>query len=138
MPEENKNTLENYLQNKPVSDRNERLMEEGGDDIEFAADEPEEEESEGKSKFPTDDDREHIRRLSTEPGWRVLLKLLDIEIAKLEDSARAASLSAPFAHEENGHRWADVSYMKRTQDRLKSIIEREKRKLKKNVAKLDG
>lgn len=65
----------------------------------------------------TDDDREHLRLLLAEPGWRVLLKLLDTDIQKLEDAARRRSLSNPLS-DDLKQVWADAAYAQKARERI--------------------
>lgn len=124
-------TLEAFLKGEPLNEEMERLMK--GEE-----DEPvvEMEAVHGPRNYAdgvpiTDHDREYVRKLLTEPGWRVLLKLLDTEISGLEDAARAGSLRDPFAHEHNSAAWADASYTKRAREKLEQIAEHEVLKLRK-------
>src|SRR5208283_4023335 len=77
-----------------------------------------------------DDDREHLRRLTLEPGWAVLLKLLDTDIRKAEDAMKDASLDRPLSNpSELASGWADVAKMKAIRLRMVRIIDAEVRKL---------
>lgn len=77
----------------------------------------------------TEDDREHLRRLLTEPGWEVLLKLLDKDIRSREDAARRTSLSNPLS-DTLKEVWADVAYAQRARERIVALVETEIRKMK--------
>jgi hypothetical protein len=119
------NTLENYLKGAPLNDELARMMQEQAEESE-----PESSEEGADKEQITSDDRENIRRLLTDPGWRVLLQLLDSQITRLEDAARANSLRDPFAHEKNGAMWAEASYARRARNSIVSLAEMEVAKLK--------
>ena len=77
-----------------------------------------------------DDDREHLRRLSLEPGWAVLLKLLDTDMQKSEDAMKVVSLDRPLANpSELASGWADVAKMKEIRTRMVQLIDAEVQKL---------
>jgi hypothetical protein len=77
-----------------------------------------------------DDDREHLRRLSLEPGWAVLLKLLDNDIRKSEDAMKVLSMTDPLADPPRlASGWADVAKMKAIRQRMVQLIDEEVKKL---------
>ena len=71
-----------------------------------------------------DDDREHLRRLLLEPGWPILLKLLDRRLQLQEDAAKAATKANPFAT-ENAARWAAVAALERVRHEMVAIAQSE-------------
>lgn len=77
-----------------------------------------------------DDDREHLRRLSLEPGWAVLFKLLDNDIRKSENAMKVASMTDPLADPPRlASGWADVAKMKAIRQRMVQLIDEEVKKL---------
>lgn len=79
-----------------------------------------------------DDEREHLRRMKFEPGWPVIMRLLDREIQKQEAVARSMSMDDPLA---NGpaiaQAWAYVAMQKRTRNLIVSTLEQEVQLLEK-------
>jgi hypothetical protein len=73
---------------------------------------------------PDDDDREHLRRLLLEPGWPILLKLLDRRLQLQEDAAKAATKTNPFAP-ENAAQWAAVAALERVRHEMVALAESE-------------
>lgn len=75
-----------------------------------------------------DDDREHLKRLRVEPGWAVLLKLLDNFIHEQEDAMKRAS-------KENAQKavqgWTELGAFERARNKIVSMIDAE-------VAKING
>lgn len=66
-----------------------------------------------------DDDREHLRRMSLEPGWRVLQRLGEQEIQREEELARGLSLQDPLGNREQlANAWAYVAMLKRARNRM--------------------
>lgn len=118
--------LEKYLKGEPLNEQMAALMEN-----------PDQLEPPAVTEVPApgpidDDDREHLRRLLVEPGWRVLLKLLDSELDKRKDAAIKHSLGGPLHMDqaELSKMWAQVAYMKSSRDEIVSLAEREVEKLK--------
>lgn len=77
-----------------------------------------------QSKALEDGDREHLRHLTTEPGWLILLKLLDSRIEKLEDDAKAASKIDPF-NPELSKIWARVSGLEAAKAEMLIVLDNE-------------
>ena len=73
---------------------------------------------------PDDDDREHLRRLLLEPGWPILLKLLDRRLQLQEDAAKAATKMNPFAP-DNAAQWAAVAALEQARDLMVTLAESE-------------
>ena len=118
-------TLEQYLKGQPLTPELEALQR--GEDPEFQAPEP----SDRKDRSPiTDDDREHLRRLKFEPGWPVLLKLVDIEIGKQDDFAKALSMENPLGNKDKvAEQWAYVAMLQRSRNMIVALLEEEVRRL---------
>jgi hypothetical protein len=79
-----------------------------------------------------DDDREHLRRLQLEPGWKVLLRLVDRDIDNEEALVKKLSLADPLGNRDevvNG--WAYVAMLRRGRDRMIYLTDAE-------IKKLDG
>lgn len=133
-------TLEDYLQGNPLTERIARLMETGDDEENFDSEIEESPQQSNPRKGHLDDnDREHIRRLLVDPGWQVLLQLLDSDIQRLEDAARKRSLENPFGL-ENGRMWAEAAGLRIARNRIVNRAQSETAKLeakkKKNGATL--
>jgi len=66
-----------------------------------------------------------------EPGWQVLLQLLDNDIARLEDAAKRISRD-PLRLEPGTltATWAEVSYQRKARERIVSLAEEQVAKLK--------
>jgi hypothetical protein len=82
----------------------------------------------GGNYAPSDDDREHLRRLLTEPGWHVLLKLLDNDIQSSEDAAKRESQRNPLG-EGMKTAWVEAAYYKKARDKMLAMLEFELAKL---------
>jgi hypothetical protein len=79
----------------------------------------------------TDDDREHLRRLILEPGWRVMIGLLDNEITHQEDTAKAASMNDPLGNRDQvANYWAYVAMLRQARTLVMQLVENEVAKLK--------
>ena len=73
-----------------------------------------------------DDDREHLRRLIQEPGWAVTMRLLDAEIERLEDVAKAVSMNDPLGDRDIvANQWAYVAMLRRSKNLMIALVERE-------------
>jgi len=78
----------------------------------------------------TDDDREHLRRLKFEPGWAVLLRLIDKQIKTQEDGAKLLSMGDPLGNRDQvSQLWAYVAMLKRARDTMVASLEEEVRRL---------
>lgn len=108
--------FEKYLKGVPLNDHLAALMEEP-----FLPEEAAEVVLAGEM---TEDDREHLRLLLLEPGWRVLLKLLDNHIQTREDAARRTSLSDPLS-DNLKEVWADVAYARRAREQIENLAKTE-------------
>ena len=127
--------LETYLKGQPLNGRMAALMESQGEEDE-APIQPAPALEVRVRWAPDDEDREHLRRLLLEPGWRVLLKLLDNEQAEMEDAAKRNSFADPLG--ELNKVWAGVAYFKKARDRIIALIETEVEKLKDRTKKNHG
>ena len=116
--------LDDYLKGKPMTAELARLAA-GVDE-----DEPEAPANVVQMRGPQavrpidDDDREHLRRLLLEPGWPILLKLLDRRLQLQEDAAKAATKINPFAP-ENAAQWAAVAALERVRHEMVTLAESE-------------
>lgn len=108
---------EKYLKRVPLNDHLAALMEEPFLPEEAA-------EVVALAGEMTEDDREHLRLLLLEPGWRVLLKLLDNHIQTREDAARRTSLSDPLS-DNLKEVWADVAYARRAREQIENLAKTE-------------
>jgi hypothetical protein len=79
----------------------------------------------------TDVDREHLRRLLFEPGWRVVLRVLDRLIARQETAMRLLSEDDPLGNRDGlAQGWAYVAMGKRVRTNLLEAAAEEVGKLK--------
>ena len=123
-------TLEDFLANKPLTPRMQRLMR-GEDDEEAEARSPEPEARSYADGTPiTNSDREHLRRMLGTAGWGVLLKLLDTALASREDAARRISLAPATSKDDIVAAWGEVAAAKRAREALVGLAEAEVEKLK--------
>ena len=134
--EQQRGNLDDYLKGKPMTAELARLAA-GDEDVEDPGTSPAY--SPGPShvipfgppsRLIDDDDREHLRRLLLEPGWPILLKLLDRRLQLQEDAAKAATKINPFAP-ENAAQWAAVAALERVRHEMVTLAESE-------VAQLDA
>jgi len=122
--EQQRGNLDDYLKGKPMTAELARLAA-GVDE-----DEPEAPANVVQMRGPQavrpidDDDREHLRRLLLEPGWPILLKLLDRRLQLQEDAAKAATKINPFAP-ENAAQWAAVAALERVRHEMVTLAESE-------------
>jgi hypothetical protein len=127
LPEANPGTatLERYLKGEPLTPDLEALQ--AGEDSMFAFEEP----NGARSKDAiTDDDREHLRRMKFEPGWPVLLKLVDREIEKQDDFAQELSMDNPLGNRDKvAEQWAYVAMLRRARNVMVNLLEEEVRRL---------
>jgi hypothetical protein len=118
-------TLEQYLKGEPLTPELEALQR--GEDEAFSVPETSGQKLQGAI---TDDDREHLRRLKFEPGWPVLLKLVDSEIAKQDDFAKAMSMEDPLGNRDKvAEQWAYVAMLRRARTMMVALLEEEVRRL---------
>lgn len=124
--------LEDFLQNKPLNERLARLR--AGED----EDEPAPPVAGPVLVRPgrdgremDDDDREHLRRLRLEPGYPVLLRMLDRRLQFQEDAVKRASKDNPFAPAVPGM-WAEVKALEAVRSSIDHMIETEVRILEEN------
>lgn len=126
--------LEDYLKGRPQTDELARLAAGEEDDaepsnvVEMAG-------PQLVSGPIDDDDREHLRRLLLEPGWPILLKLLDRRISFEEDAARSATKLHPFAKDENAARWAMVAALEEARRNMVALAESEVAQLEQGAKK---
>lgn len=110
--------LEKYLRGVPLSEENAALME----GREPAAELPYSE-GEAKAAELTGDDRAWLRRLINEPGFTVLLRLLNLTIAKREDSAKLLSSVDPLGNKDQVvHEWAYIACYKAIMFEIQQIV----------------
>lgn len=118
---------EKYLKGEPLNEHMQQLMDEtyAGSNVQVAP-EPQ------VFNELSEDNREHLRRLLTEPGWQVLLELLDRDTEVREDAARRVSLNDPL-NDDLKMVWADVAYRKRARVSMVTLVENEIKKAKTNA-----
>jgi hypothetical protein len=76
-------------------------------------------------------ERELLARLTREPGWQILERLIERTCAKLERKAIIVSQTDPLRNaEEIAAGWAYFSMWKRVRGEMKALIEGETAKLK--------
>jgi hypothetical protein len=81
-----------------------------------------------------DGDREHLRRLRTEPGWPLFLRLLDRDIQSQEESIRNMSMQDPLGNRDKvAEGWAYIAMMKRVRVRAVMLVDAEVEKLEKTA-----
>src|SRR5262249_52350506 len=101
---ENLNSLERYLTGLPLSEDNAALQ---------AGREPVTEpisEDRAKHSSLSDDEKEWLRRLINEPGFTVLLKVLNSSVQKREDGAKVLSSNNPLGNaQEIATEWAYIA-----------------------------
>jgi hypothetical protein len=121
--------LDKFLKNEPLNPRMAKLMK--GEEDEEAADPEQAPVRAGRdTRELDDDDREHLRRLTLEPGWPILLRLLDRSIERLKTAAEQSSLDNPLGNRDAvAQGWAYVSMMKNARASVESMAKNEVRKL---------
>ena len=117
--------LEKFLKGEPLNEQMAKLMK-GEEEAE-----PEQAAVKSGSRQELDnDDREHLRRLTLEPGWPIVLRLLDRNIERMKAAAEQASLDNPLGNSDAvAQSWAYVSMMKNARASLESMVKNEVRKL---------
>lgn len=123
-------TLEQFLKGEPLTDELAALK---------RGEEPSDDEFRSSVSAPSpftaeqpldDDDREHLRRFKSEPGWNVMMRLLDSDIRHQENLAKAASKSDPLGNREQvANFWAYVSMLEKSKSRMIWLIDEEIAKL---------
>lgn len=118
--------LEDFLKGTMLPEVSDRLLEEWGKDEDSAAAGRETQGS--KRRQINDDDREWLRRLTGEPGWQILMWLIDSTIEARQESAILLSQTDPIANRDMiAHEWTYVAAMKEVarilRGRVKSEIE---------------
>jgi hypothetical protein len=107
--------LEKYLKNEPLTPELERLAQ-GQDEADPIP--------QSDSRELSEDDREHLQRLSFEPGWPILIREVDRMIQAKEDAARAMSLSDPLTNRDQiSNDWAYVSMLRKARNLFVSTLE---------------
>lgn len=125
-------TLEQYLKGEPLTDELARLQK-GEEPSDLDTDS-------GGSPFAPppfpvaraidDDDREHLRRLMLEPGWNVMLRLLDNDMVHQENLAKALSTNDPLGNREAvANAWAYIAMLRRGRDRMIMLIDEQIQRL---------
>jgi hypothetical protein len=111
--------LEKYLQGIPLTEENAALMQ-GRDPVMQLVIESE---TPAKMGSLTDDDREWLRRLQHDPGFQVLLRLLNSAITSREESAKVLSSTDPLGNKEKiVNEWAYVSCFRAVMHDIKLIV----------------
>jgi hypothetical protein len=118
-----RNTLENYLAGRPLSEELAALID----------DQDEQRASHSPDPFPltttdgplTAEDKQCIRRLVYEPGFQLLIKVINTTIQNHEDSVRLLSTTDPLKNKERiVNEWAYVACFKRVLAEIRSIVEK--------------
>ena len=112
--------LDRYLRGLPLSDENAALMEgrEPAAEIFYS------EQQAKPSATDDEDDRMWLRRLVAEPGYAVLLKLVNRAIQRREDSARLLSSVDPFGNKEQiVNEWAYIACYKAVLVEIQRAVE---------------
>jgi hypothetical protein len=133
--------LDKYIQGKPLNRRMEELM--AGADPDDLYSSAASEQARGRSykdeRELDDGDREHLRRLTLEPGWPILLRMLDRFIAAQEENMRRFSLASPLSERDRmAEGWAEVAAMRRNRERIEAMIETELRVLQQHRREQQG
>ena len=116
--DEHKNDLENYLAGRPLSDSNAALMEGREPVIEKAVGE-----DRAKISSLSADEKEWLRRLINEPGFGVLIKVLNSAVQKREDGARVLSSSDPYGNSsEIVKEWAYIAIYKQVLQEIQNTV----------------
>lgn len=122
---EDMGTLEKYLKGEPLTEGIAALKR--GEESFVDAEQPHTSASGSFSVAALDDDdREHLKRMTLEAGWQVLLRLLERDIQQQENLAKAASMSDPLGDREIiANFWAYVAMLKRGRDRMVAVVDDE-------------
>jgi hypothetical protein len=119
--------LEDYLRNRPVAPSENAK----GEKASTAAPLPMPARGGAKKTELDDDDREWLKRLVVEPGWSVLMRLLDSNIARREQAAVTLSQVDPVKNkDEIVTAWTYVGAMKETKVSILGLIQVEIDKLR--------
>lgn len=126
--------LENYLAGLPLDDQVAALME-GRDPALDPALQRSESTTVGEAKANedelTDDDREWLRRLIHEPGFNILLRLLNSAIAKREKGVTVLSSQDPLSNKERiVAEWAYVACFKTVMRDIQLMVQEQIIKIK--------
>lgn len=111
------NSLDRYLAGLPLSDDNAALME-GREPAIHAG-------GEAKAKHSSlhDDEKEWLRRLVNEPGFGVLLKVLESSIQRREDGAKVLSSIDPLGNAaEIAKEWAYVAIQRQVLQEIQNTV----------------
>lgn len=80
-----------------------------------------------------DNDRESLRRLKLEPGWPILLRMLDMRLQNQEDAVKRASKDSPFDGKVPGL-WAEIKALEAVRLSITAMIDNEIQILEQNEA----
>ena len=98
--------LEKYLKNEPLTEEIAALRE-GAEPA--ASMEPAPQSSE-----LTEDEREHLRRMTLEPGWAVLQRMMKMQVARLEKSMMQQCADDPLGNRDKiAEGWAYVAAVRK-------------------------
>lgn len=112
-------SFERYLKGEPINEQMAALAR-GEEEPES---QPQATEQRRDTRQLDDDDREHLHRLTLEPGWNVLLRVIDRDLQTQEDQTRALSMEDPLGNRDavtNG--WAYMAMMRRFRSRITSLV----------------
>lgn len=79
----------------------------------------------------SDVDREHLRRLKFEPGWTILVRIVDESIDREEEDVKRQSIIDPLKNKEaiaNG--WAYIAMLRRARSKFVNKLDDEIGKLR--------
>jgi len=80
-----------------------------------------------------DNDRESLRRLKLEPGWPILLRMLDMRLQNQEDAVKRVSKDSPFDGKVPGL-WAEIKALEAVRLSITAMIDNETQILEQNEA----
>lgn len=117
--------LEKYNRGLPLSDEIAALMEGREPVAEFISDVFKSETTAKVSTELTSEDIEWLRRLTHEPGFSILISLLNQAIQKREDSAKLLSSVDPLANrDEIIKQWTYIACFKEVMNDIRAMIAR--------------
>jgi len=113
--------LEKYIRGLPLSDENAALMEGREPAAEFSAAIT----SETKAKIApeTEDDIRWLRALTTEPGWEIFLRRLNLRIQNREEGAKLLSSVDPLNNQQAiVNEWTYIACLKQVMAEIRKMM----------------